>query len=229
MTTGRPKAILFDWDNTLVDAWPAINRAMNAAFEAFGLETWTLEETRARVRLSLRDSFPGMFGDDWKKARKIFYRTYAAVHLETLKPLAGTEPVLEWLAGEGLWLGVVSNKAGKYLREEAEALGWTRYFGRIVGATDAAKDKPAAAPVALALKGSGVAPGRAVWFVGDGAIDVQCAVNSGLTPVLLGGDAALNELDRHNLVQFVPPKYRVQTIGVLKTLVMEDGDAISPL
>jgi phosphoglycolate phosphatase len=30
-----PRAILFDWDNTLVDTWPTILDALNTTFEAF--------------------------------------------------------------------------------------------------------------------------------------------------------------------------------------------------
>ena len=30
-----PRAILFDWDNTLVDSWPTILDALNTTFEAF--------------------------------------------------------------------------------------------------------------------------------------------------------------------------------------------------
>jgi phosphoglycolate phosphatase len=89
------------------------------------------------------------------------------------------------LAGKGIWLGVVSNKQGDHLRQEAHHLGWDRYFGRIVGATDAPRDKPAPDPVNLALEGSGLAPGSDVWFVGDTSIDMECARNSGCVPVLV--------------------------------------------
>ena len=39
--------------------------------------------------------------------------------------------------------------------------------------------------VVMALEGSGLRPGPAVWFVGDTDIDMQCAVNSGCIPVLV--------------------------------------------
>lgn len=60
-TLTRPKAILFDWDNTLVDSWAAIQDAQNHTLTAFGLEPWTLEETRQRVRGSMRDTYPQLF------------------------------------------------------------------------------------------------------------------------------------------------------------------------
>jgi phosphoglycolate phosphatase len=46
------------------------------------------------------------------------------------------------------------------LRREAAALDWERYFARLVGAQDAAADKPDRAAVDLALAGSGTATGR---------------------------------------------------------------------
>ncbi len=77
--------------------------------------------------------------------------------------------MLHGLAADGIFLGVVSNKTGALLRREADRLGWSGYFGRLVGAGDAAVDKPDAAPVRLALASSGIAAGEAVWFVGDTA------------------------------------------------------------
>ena len=47
---GLPRAILFDWDNTLVDTWPVIHDSMNVTLTHMGWEPWTMDETRARVR-----------------------------------------------------------------------------------------------------------------------------------------------------------------------------------
>ena len=182
----RPRAIVFDWDNTLVDTWETTHQALNMALIAMGHTPWTLAEHKARVRLSLRDSFSVMFKERWEEARKIYLDAFLAVHLERLTALPGIVELLDELQGRGYYLAVVSNKTGSILRREAEHLGWSRYFGRIVGATDAAADKPDAAPVHLALTGSGIAAGRDVWLVGDTAIDMQCALNAGCRPVLLG-------------------------------------------
>ncbi|MBT6116871.1 MAG: HAD hydrolase-like protein, partial [Rhodospirillaceae bacterium] len=128
MTAERPEAVIFDWDDTLIDNWGAIRNALNAAFSAMGHETWTLAETRARVRRSLRDTFPAMFGDRWTEARDIFYATYQADHLETLTPLPGASETLAFLTDEGISMAVVSNKTGALLRRESTHLGWDRYF-----------------------------------------------------------------------------------------------------
>ena len=73
----KPRALIFDWDNTLVDTWPTIHEALRQTFNAMDLEPWTLAETRQRVRKSMRESFPELFGSRWIKARNIFYNAYA--------------------------------------------------------------------------------------------------------------------------------------------------------
>ena len=50
----KPRALIFDWDNTLVDTWPTIHEALRQTFNAMDLEPWTLAETRQRVRKSMR-------------------------------------------------------------------------------------------------------------------------------------------------------------------------------
>jgi phosphoglycolate phosphatase len=186
----RPQAILFDWDNTLVDSWATIHEALNFLMAAMEKPLWTIEETRERVRLSLREAFPRMFADRWQEARDIYLDRFRAIHLERLAALPGSIELLQGLSDEQVFLGVVSNKTGSLLRRETDHLGWSALFGSVVGAGDAPMDKPDAAPVRLALAKSGILPGEAVWFVGDNEIDMECARNSGCVPVLLGSRAS---------------------------------------
>ncbi|MBC9209481.1 HAD family hydrolase [Roseomonas aerophila] len=184
MSLPAPRAILWDWDNTLVDAWAGVQAGMNAALRAFGLPEWSKQEVQARARLSLREAFPPLFGPEWEKARDLFYTEVRARHLELITPLPG---VAEALAAGAAWpQGVVSNKQGPILRAEAAHLGWAPRFGVLVGAGDATADKPAAAPVLMALEKLGVAPGPEVWFIGDTGVDMQAARAAGCSAVLLG-------------------------------------------
>ena len=193
---GRPHAILFDWDNTLVDSWATIHEALNFLMRAMGRPEWSLSDTRERVRLSLRDAFPQHFGARWEEARAIYLERFRAIHLDRLRPLPGREAMLRALSGEGMFLGFVCNKTGELLRREVARLGWSQYFGSVVGAGDAPADKPASEPVHLALEPSAVPAGEQVWLVGDTAIDMECAANSGCVAVLLGGAAPAEEFAR---------------------------------
>jgi phosphoglycolate phosphatase len=186
LALARPRAIIFDWDNTLVDSWATIHDALNFLMASMERPPWTIEETRERVRLSLRESFPRIFGERWEEAQRIYLDRFRAIHLGRLTPLPGREAMLSALAADGHYLAVVSNKTGAVLRNEVAHLGWSPLFGAIVGAGDAHTDKPHRAPVELALQPSGIAPGPDVWFVGDTAVDMECALASGCIPVLLG-------------------------------------------
>jgi phosphoglycolate phosphatase len=190
----RPSILLYDWDNTLVDGWAGITGALNAVFDAFAMPLWTVEDTRSRVRVSLRDSFPAMFGEEWIRARDIFYAALEDQHLRHVRPMPGAGDAL--VAG-GFWpQGVVSNKAGRYLRKEVDHLGWSGHFGAVVGAGDAAADKPDPAPIALALERLGVPADRSVWYLGDTELDMATARAAGVTAVLIGDASHDGGIDR---------------------------------
>jgi len=199
-----PRAILFDWDNTLVESWGVIHEAMNLTLEAMGFRRWTREETEQRVRASLRDSFPVMFGERWRDAEQIFYGAFSSIHLKHLRALPGADEMLAQLAQvERIYLGVVSNKRGEYLRREADYLGWTGHFRALAGAGDAARDKPAIEHVQLAL--GELACGADIWMVGDADIDLKCAWNAGCTPVLMRSTApADGEFPGHEPALYFP-------------------------
>ena len=214
MTTplSAPRAVLYDWDNTLIDSWGTIIAAVNHTLEAFGHDRWSEAESRRRIRKSLRDSFPALFGERWTEARDVYYAYFEEHHIEHLRPLEGAEELLRRFAERGVYQGVVSNKTGRYLREEAEALGWTGYFGALVGSHDADRDKPDAAAVQKALEPAGIAAGSDVWFVGDTDIDMECAYTAGLVPVLIG-DGGGEGLDRF------PPRVNFRTCQAACSLV----------
>ena len=190
-----PKAILWDWDNTLVDGWPAIQAGLNAALRDAGKPEWSLEDVRERVRHSLRDSFPALFGHRWERARDIFYDAVRATHLEVLRPMPGAAALLRRAATLAP-LAVLSNKSGPLLRAEAAHLGWAPLFRALVGAGDGAADKPDPRPMRIACAACGVPAGGEVWYVGDNSLDMEAARRAGCLPVLLwdaahdGGPAA---------------------------------------
>lgn len=185
----KPHAVIFDWDNTLVNTWPVIHAAMVKTFRDMGHEPWTLNETKERVSRSMRDAFPGLFGDRWEEAGKKYQQHYLGTHLNELEALPQAEDTLKMIKAMGLHCVLVSNKKGPTLRKEVENLGWSEYFHNVVGADDAARDKPFNDPVMLAFLKTEIQPGPNVWFVGDSDVDLECAVNTGCTSILYGVEA----------------------------------------
>ncbi len=184
----RP-VVLFDWDGTLVDNWPVIHEALDATRAAHGLPRWTFAETMQHVSRSGRDSFPRLFGTSWQAASDMFYAEFETRHLGALTLMPGAETCLRRLETAGFRVAVVSNKAGRHLRREADHLGWSGRFEALIGAGDARRDKPDAAPVSMALGGR---PG--LWLVGDSDTDIRTARNAGLRSAVVPhpAGAALN-------------------------------------
>jgi phosphoglycolate phosphatase len=182
----RPTALLFDWDNTLVDTWPIIHQALHDTMTQWRMTPWTLEEVKLRVGKSLRDAFPDMFGEEWEKAGEVYMQAYRSYHLERLAPLPDVLPLLDYIREAAPFVALVSNKKGENLRKEVSHLGWEMYFDVMVGAGDAEHDKPHTAPALLALEKVGTAMDASVWFIGDTITDLECAEAGGMSAILYG-------------------------------------------
>lgn len=207
-----PHSVLFDWDNTLVDSLDCVRSAMHVMCEHMDPGRQLDHQTTAQAFYSLRDSFPAIFHDRWLEARDIFYNYYREHHLGQLKPKSGAETLLTKIASHGLYTAVVSNKEGDLLRCEVDALGWGKFFARVVGASDARFDKPDPAPVIMALE-----PDRAklqrsqVWLIGDSPVDLECARRSGCVSILIAPHFSSSQLqpdhhftDCHSLAKAIP-------------------------
>ncbi len=192
----KPKAVVFDWDNTLVDTWPLIQTAIDETMKKMGKEPWGLKKVRDNVHKSMRESFPEIFGDDWKKAGEIYKQTYRSLHLEKLYLLPGALELIKKLEEMQISQFVVSNKMGPTLRQEAEKIGLDKKFFSLIGAGDAKADKPSFLPVEMALIGSDIKLRQdEIWFVGDTIADIECAYNSCCTPIIYG-NAVDNEISK---------------------------------
>ncbi len=191
MELTRPRALLFDWDNTLVDTWPVIHHALHQTMAHWNLPCWSMEEVKLRVGKSMRDAFPTIFGNEWEAAGDYYLQQYRACHLEQLQPLQHALPVIEYAHTANVFSALVSNKTSRNLHIEVKHLGWASYFDAIIGAGDAARDKPAADPAALALQGTDIKMAPDVWFIGDTITDLGCAQAGNMTAILYG-DVALD-------------------------------------
>lgn len=181
----KPKAIIFDWDNTLVDTWPLIQTAIDTTMVEMGKEPWGLAKVVDNVHKSMRESFPVIFGKDWEVAGEIYKNTYRSINLNKLRFLPKALDLINKLEEKNILQFVVSNKIGVTLRKEAAALEVDKKFFTLVGSLDASYDKPSKEPVELALLGSDLDPKKdEIWFIGDTVADIDCAYNSGCKPIV---------------------------------------------
>ena len=180
-----PKAIIFDWDSTLIDNWQSIANALNATLIEMGKAPWSVAQVRQNSKNSAREAFPRLFGDQWKDALDFFYKVFKEVHLIGIQPLPGAENLLQFLREEGIYSGIVSNKDGTFLRKEIKKLDWNKYFDNVLGASDLDVDKPSKEIIDALLTQTEILPSKSVWFIGDAIVDLKCAYMANCTPILV--------------------------------------------
>lgn len=212
----KPQAVIFDWDDTLVDTWQTTFETRNIALKSMGVEPWSDEEARRRVGVSGRELFRGLFGERGREAEKIYAAAYDDITHGNTKIFNDVVKILQYLHDQKIYQAVVSSKRSKILKKEAEALGIEHYFSSLVGAGDAVADKPDRATVVMALEKGSIPPSENVFFIGDSHIDMICAKNAGCTAVLLE-----TKLPPEELLSAHPPDIRVKTHKDLMEFIIQ--------
>lgn len=186
----KPKAIIFDWDNTLVDSWPVIQKSFNQTALSLGFAEFNLSEVKIKVGYALRHSFPMIFGDLAEKAQKTYREFYNINKEDSLKLLPFAQELLIYLKELNIKMFIVSNKIGDSVRKETKSLNINHYFQNIIGSLDTNFDKPNTAPVKLALENYKYqeADKKNILFIGDSLADYECAENIGFKSILVHSD-----------------------------------------
>ena len=104
----KPDAIIYDWDNTLVDTWPLIRNSINQTMREMNREEWSLEKVRDSVHKSMRESFPEIFGADWERAGEIYKKAYHDINISQISLLKNSFELLNFVKN-------YSNKVDKYI------------------------------------------------------------------------------------------------------------------
>ena len=181
-----PKVMLFDWDGTLVNTNKVYRGLLHNTLAEMEISDWDKEAEEKYRFYSRREALPLIFGEKWKEINKQYSKKIKEIKAHSVNPFPNAINLLNYLAEENVIMSIVSNKDSYYLKEEVKHLGWERYFHKIIGASDALRDKPWPDPIHLALKEHSINDYRKVWFLGDSIVDMQCAINTGCTPILYG-------------------------------------------
>lgn len=184
MKPPRLRAVLFDWDGTLVNSAEKSYRCYVEVFASYGLHfdrvrfqaTYSPEWTRTYEAVGLPRHL-------WEEADRRWLAAYAREESELLPGAAAT---LERIGTSDLGQGLVSSGEGERVRGELEAFGIARFFAAVVCAGEAGRKKPHPDPLYLALSRLGVAPSESA-YVGDSPEDVEMARAAGAFAVGIPG------------------------------------------
>lgn len=233
----RPRVVLFDWHATLVDTMDAMYHALDDVLPRLaelGLverlvtpeHSKTVEDARlvkyvrenarlhprikAERRISRTDIFELLFGAD-EEAKRIVHAAFDdsyARHFGTVKPLEADARIqLERLRALGVVLGVLSNRARRFMAHELFAVdgtGWVELFDTMVCGDDVALHKPAPDLILKACEDLSVPPDLGCWYVGDSTTDIIAAAQAKVTPIFYNGAG----WDQHWLDKIFPQTVR---------------------
>ncbi len=162
-------AILFDWDGTLLDSFPAGYRASIAVLRHYGIEV-DRERFLETYSPNWYESYEklGVPREEWDKADQMWRRTYRE---ESSDPFPFVVEMLDRLRDAGLTLGIVTAGNRDRVRRELGHHGLEAFFATIVCFEDTEEKKPHPAPLTLALEQLDVAPAATV-YVGDRPEDI---------------------------------------------------------
>ena len=183
-------AVLFDLDGTLADTAPDMARTVNEMCARRGLAP--VEESTVRPHVSsgargmLMAAFAVKPGDSQYLAmREEFLQIYEENLCVDSRLFPGMPELLEWLEGDGISWGVVTNKYERLAKPLIACFGLAGRAGVVVGGDTCERAKPFPDPLLHAVDVLGVAPERTL-YVGDDERDVQAARAAGM-PVLVAG------------------------------------------
>lgn len=181
------KAVLFDWDGTLVDSKRAILASYrDSTVEVLGRPFPVTNEEIVRILpMRAKESF-GSLSDDPEVVTQLiaaYHRAYLRNSQSLTSAFSTTLSTLHALRERGLSLGVVTSKDRSRMRFDADRFGLAGLFAVEVTGDESLERKPHPGPVLDALKALGITGSETV-YVGDGPQDVRAGLGAGAITVL---------------------------------------------
>lgn len=201
------KAVVFDFDGTLVDSAPGIMRALQLTMEAIGRPPLTQEVLRACFGPPILQFFPeqlGIYGEEMHEAIAIYRRIFDEVALPMLQVYPGIPALLQDLRSAGIQLGIATCKEKNTCIQQLEVLHIAQYIDGVGGAVAKEGLLEKADILRDVLQRMQVDPVDAI-MVGDRMYDLIGANAVGVRAigVLYGGCSTLEELEAHNPIAIV--------------------------
>lgn len=179
MTQKPLRAVLFDWDGTLLDSYQADANAYVQMFRALGVP-WQPGSLAQHYSPDWHNVYRAVQLPTqlWPEADRLWRRFYRSE-----RPLlqAGARAVVQALA-DRYQLGLVSSGSNVRVRSQVHALGLEPFFAVSVFGDQVPRRKPHPLQLQLAMSRLGLDPGCCI-YVGDAPEDVNMARRAGVAAV----------------------------------------------
>lgn len=207
------RAVLFDWDGTLLNSYASDAQAYLEMFSALGID-WGLRELKQHYspnwhRIYRAAKIPH---GRWEEADQLWHRFYRR-RAPALQP--GAWRVLVRLDRQ-FTLGLVSSGSRARVRAQMKHRGVAHFFQTRICSEDAPRRKPHPAPLQMALERLRV-PAKESVYIGDSPEDVEMAHRAGVAAIgILGGSPVPARL------RAAAPDVLIRTIADLPDVLIQD-------
>jgi HAD superfamily hydrolase (TIGR01509 family) len=174
------KAVLLDFDLTLVNSVPSILKVTNLFAADVGQPPITEAQLMSCIGLPLEETWVEFWGccePDWPQ---LYRDRYKDMETKGFLLFDDTISTLKALRAASIKTAVVTNRWMASFAVGNAGIG--EYFDAIVGADEVARVKPHPEPVLRALELVGAAPEEAL-YVGDTVIDIEAGRGAGVLAV----------------------------------------------
>jgi phosphoglycolate phosphatase len=176
------KAVLFDFDGTLLDTAPDLVAGVNHLRNSHGLPALPLDHLRHFVSRGgvgmIKAGMPPCDDETLERWHRSFLEYYQRNLCVQTAPFDGVGHVLAGLAERDIPWGVVTNRKEYLCLPILEKLGWLQAAGAVICGDKVVHAKPHPEPVLAACRQIGVQPGDAL-MVGDDLRDMEAGRRAG--------------------------------------------------
>ncbi len=204
---GRYKAILFDFDYTLVDSSKGVCKCVAYSLSKTGYSIPSDEEICKTIGLPLPGIFTALTSiddpDAFEPFRVIFkQKADDLMNINTVF-FANVPETVRSLCSQGIRCGIVSTKFRYRIAEVLDRYDLAGIFEVVIGGEDVSEFKPDPEGLIKAIHMLDLSKEDCV-FVGDSVIDAQTAQNAGVDFIgVLSGTTSREQLDAYPNIRII--------------------------
>jgi len=180
-------AVIFDLDGTLLDTLRDLSDSGNSVLAARGFPTHSMDDYRTFIGTGMENLVRAIFPEGEKpeteeqiaKVLAEYRGFYAKNWKNTTKPYPGIPELLDTLAGRGIPIGVLSNKAHDFTVKCVDEFLASWKWDSVLGQREGIARKPDPSGALEIAKTVGLAPENC-YFIGDSDVDILTGKNAGM-------------------------------------------------
>ncbi|MBK3495992.1 pyrophosphatase PpaX [Viridibacillus sp. YIM B01967] len=215
MTTRKIKALLFDFDGTLLDTNELIIQTFLRVLDTKFPGKYSREDVLPFLGPSLKETFSIVDLEHVDELVQDYRKWNIAHHDELVTEFDGILETLHALKAAGIRLAIVSTKRQDMLAKGIRVLKAEGMFEVIIGLDDVKNVKPDPEPILLALQKMGLQKDEVI-MIGDNSHDIEGGQNAGVKTAGVAwsvkGEAFLEQFK---------PDYMLQHLSDLLAIVEE--------